>query len=171
MASILLDVVQMRFQFRRRFLSHKETQHSLMPIKQNVEENNVYLGKSSFFEGRLTLEGVFRLDGKVQGEIFHKGTMIMSETAVVKGKIEVNALILNGMIQGEVNAKERIEIHSQGRLFGSISTPVLVIQDGGVFEGNCKMGKKPTGENIQEIVESRLPEASTFDTFDGEPPV
>lgn len=134
-----------------------------MPIKQNPEENNVYLGKNSFFEGRLTLEGVFRLDGTVQGEIFHQGTLIMSETAIVKGKVEVSALILNGQVEGEVNAKERIEIHSQGRLFGTISTPVLVIQDGGVFEGNCKMGKKPADENIREVVESRLPEASTVD--------
>jgi len=154
----------MRFQFTRPFLSHKETQGSLMPIKQNLEETNVYLGKNSFFEGRLTLEGVFRLDGKVQGEIFHKGTLIMSETAIVKGKIEVSALILNGMVEGEVNAKERIEIHSRGRLFGTLSTPVLVVQDGGVFEGNCKMGMKPADESIREGMESQLPEASTFDS-------
>ena len=135
-----------------------------MPMKQNLEETNVYLGKSSFFEGRLTLEGVFRLDGKVQGEIFHKGTLIMSETGVVKGKIEVSALILNGMVEGEVNATERVEIHSQGRLFGTISTPILVVQDGGVFEGNCKMGIKPADESIREGMENNLPETSTFDS-------
>lgn len=131
-------------------------------MKQNLEENNVYLGKNSFFEGRLTLEGVFRLDGKVHGEIFHQGTLIMSETAIIKGKVEVNALILNGTVEGEVNAKERIEIHSQGRLLGTISTPVLVIQDGGIFEGNCKMGMKRADETIREAVETALPEASTL---------
>ena len=135
-----------------------------MPMKQNLEENNVYLGKNSFFEGKLTLEGVFRLDGKVQGEIFHKGTLIMSETAIVRGKVEVSALILNGMVEGEVNAKERIEIHSKGRLLGTISTPVLVIQDGGVFEGNCRMGIKPIDESVPEGVESHLPGASTSDS-------
>lgn len=133
-------------------------------MKQNLEENNVYLGKNSFFEGKLTLEGVFRLDGKVQGEIFHKGTLIMSETAIVRGKVEVSALILNGMVEGEVNAKERIEIHSKGRLLGTISTPVLVIQDGGVFEGNCRMGIKPIDESVPEGVESHLPDASTSDS-------
>jgi len=135
-----------------------------MPMKHNVEENNVYLGKHSFFEGRLTLEGVFRLDGKVQGEIFHQGTLIMSETALVKGKIEVSVLILNGMVEGEVNAKERIEIHSKGRLLGTISTPVLVIQDGGVFEGNCKMGIKPIDESVRESAEGQIPDTSTVDT-------
>ena len=128
-----------------------------MPTKQNLEENNVYLGKNSFFEGRLTLEGVFRLDGRVEGEIFHKGTLIMSETAIIKGKVEVSALILNGTVEGEVNAKERVEIHSRGRLFGTIFTPVLVIQDGGVFEGNCKMGKKPGNESDPEGAKGQLP--------------
>ncbi len=135
-----------------------------MPTKQNLEENNVYLGKHSFFEGRLKLEGVFRLEGKVQGEIFHNGTLIMSETGIVKGKVEVSVLILNGMVEGEVNAKERIEIHAKGRLFGTISTPALVIQDGGVFEGNCKMGMKPHEESIREGVESQVPDASILDS-------
>lgn len=132
-------------------------------MKQSLEENNVYLGKNSCFEGRLTLEGVFRLDGKVKGEIFHKGTLIMSETAMIQGKVEVNALFLNGMLEGEVNAKERIEIHSRGRLLGNIFTPVLVIQDGGVFEGNCKMGKKPAHEDDPEDAESQPSDAPALD--------
>ncbi len=154
-------MVNTRFRFMRRFLSHEGTQLSSMAMKQPLEENNVYLGKNSFFEGRLTLEGVFRLDGKVKGEIFHKGTLIMSETAVIKGKIEVSVLILDGMIEGEVNARERVEIHSRGRLFGDIFTPVLVIQDGGIFEGNCKMKKKPADENVPEGAESQLPDSNS----------
>jgi cytoskeletal protein CcmA (bactofilin family) len=112
-------------------------------MKQNLEENSVFLGKNSVFEGKMTFEGVFRVDGKVEGEIFHSGTLIMSETAVIKGKVEVDALILNGIVEGEVNAKERVEIHSRGKLYGTILTPVLVIEDGGILEGNCKMGLNP----------------------------
>ena len=102
-------------------------------MKQNLEENSVFLGKNSVFEGKMTFEGVFRVDGKVEGEIFHGGTLIMSETAVVKGKVEVDALILNGIVEGEVNAKERVEIHSRGKLYGTILTPVLIIEDGGIL--------------------------------------
>ncbi len=116
-------------------------------MKQNLEEINVFLGKNSVFEGKMTFEGVFRVDGKVEGEIFHSGTLIMSETAVIKGKVEVDALILNGIVEGEVNAKERVEIHSRGKLYGTILTPVLIIQDGGILEGNCKMGSKSDNES------------------------
>jgi cytoskeletal protein CcmA (bactofilin family) len=116
-------------------------------MKQNLEEINVFLGKDSVFEGKMTFEGVFRVDGKVEGQIFHSGTLIMSETAVIKGKVEVDALILNGIVEGEVNAKERVEIHSRGKLYGTIFTPVLIIQDGGILEGNCKMGSKSDNES------------------------
>jgi cytoskeletal protein CcmA (bactofilin family) len=119
-------------------------------MKQNLEEIDVFLGKDSVFEGKMTFEGVFRLDGKVEGEIFNSGTLVMSETAVVKGKVEVNALMLNGIVEGEVNAKERVEIHSRGKLYGTIFTPTLVIQDGGIFEGNCRMGVKSDSKSDLE---------------------
>jgi cytoskeletal protein CcmA (bactofilin family) len=123
-------------------------------MKQNLEENSVFLGKNSVFEGKMTFEGVFRVDGKVEGEIFRSGTLIMSETAVIKGKVEVDALILNGIVEGEVTAKERVEIHSRGKLYGTILTPVLVIEDGGIFEGNCKMGSKSDNGRTLESTEN-----------------
>jgi len=108
-------------------------------MKQNLEEINVFWGKNSAFNGKIISEGIFRLDGKMEGEIFHSGTLIIGETAVIKGKVEANALTLNGVIVGEVTAKERVEIHPRGKLYGTLSTPILVVQDGGIFEGNCKM--------------------------------
>ncbi len=114
----------------------------MMTMKQNLDEINVFWGKDSLFNGKMTSEGIFRLDGKVEGEISHNGTLIIGETAVIKGKVEVNTLTLNGMLEGEVTAKERLEIHSKGKLYGTISTPILVILDGGIFEGDCRMGSK-----------------------------
>ena len=103
------------------------------------EEISGYLGKETVFEGKMTFEGVFRLDGKFEGQIFDSGTLIVGETAVVKGKIGVNSIIINGLLEGEVNAKGRTEIHSTGKFYGNIVTPVLTINEGGIFEGHCKM--------------------------------
>ena len=126
-------------------------------MKQNLEEINVFWGKNSGFKGRIISEGIFRLDGKLEGEIFHKGILIISETAVIKGKLEVNALTLNGLIEGEVAAKERVEIHAKGKLYGNIFTPALVIQDGGIFEGNCKMGTRSNNGSDLEASEKAIP--------------
>jgi cytoskeletal protein CcmA (bactofilin family) len=122
-------------------------------MKQNLEEINVFWGKDSAFHGKIISEGIFRLDGKMEGEIFHGGTLIIGDTAVIKGKVEVNALTLNGMVEGEVTAKERVEIHSRGKLYGNISTPILVIHDGGIFEGNCKMGARSNHKSDLEGAE------------------
>jgi len=51
-------------------------------------------------EGLRKSEGIFRLDWKVEEEIFHRGTLILGEPAVIKEKLEANALILNGMVEG-----------------------------------------------------------------------
>jgi len=119
-------------------------------MKQNLEEINVFLDKGSMFNGKMTSEGIFRLDGKMEGEIFHTGTLIIGETAVIKGNLEVNVLILNGKLEGEVNAKERMEIHSRGKLYGTVYTPIFVLQDGGIFEGNCKMDAQSENESNRE---------------------
>ncbi len=119
-------------------------------MKQNSEEINVFWGKDSLLKGIVNSEGIFRLDGKVEGEINHRGTLIIGETAVIKGKVEATTLILNGILEGEVTAKERMEIHASGKLYGTIVTPVFVIQDGGIFEGNCKMGARSgAGSNLE----------------------
>ena len=103
------------------------------------EEISAYLGKETVFEGKMTFEGVFRLDGKFEGEILESGTLIVGETAIVKGKIVLNTIIINGLVEGDVIAKARVEIHSTGKVLGTLSTPILTINEGGTFEGNCKM--------------------------------
>jgi cytoskeletal protein CcmA (bactofilin family) len=121
------------------------------PEKQDSEEISVFWGQNSLFEGKMTSEGIFRLDGKVEGEIFHGGTLIIGETAIIKGKVQVKALILNGTLEGEVTAKERVQIDSRGKLYGTIFTPIFVIEDGGIFEGNCRMRAKSDIESNFEV--------------------
>jgi cytoskeletal protein CcmA (bactofilin family) len=103
------------------------------------EEISAYLGKETVFEGKMTFEGVFRLDGKFEGEIFESGTLIVGETSHIKGKIGVNVIVINGTVEGEVYAKARVEIHSTGKVYGKLFTPILTINEGGIFEGHSKM--------------------------------
>lgn len=112
-----------------------------------AEEVSAFLGKESAFEGKMTFEGVFRLDGKFDGEIFESGTLIVGETATVRGKVDVNTIIIHGHVEGEVYAKGRVEIHSTGKLYGNLFTPVITINEGGIFEGHCRMEGKQNRED------------------------
>ncbi len=111
------------------------------------EEISGYFGKEVVFEGKMTFEGIFRLDGKFEGEIFESGTLIVGETAVVKGKIEANTIVINGHVEGEVCAKGRVEIHPTGKFYGNLLTPILTVDEGGFFDGNCKMEGRVDKEN------------------------
>lgn len=110
------------------------------------EEICAFLGREAFFEGKMTFRGIFRLDGRFEGEIFDSGTLIVGETATVRGKIGVHTIVINGIVEGEVRAAERIEIHPTGKFSGTLFTPKLVIQEGGILNGQCEMGGKPTRE-------------------------
>ena len=103
------------------------------------EEISAFLGRETSFEGKMTFEGVFRLEGRFEGEVFESGTLIVGEAAAVKGKIGVNTIIINGLVEGELYAKERVEIHSTGKFYGNLLTPTLVINEGGILEGHCRM--------------------------------
>src|SRR4030066_218480 len=105
------------------------------------EEISAFLGKETSFEGKMTFQGMFRLEGRFEGEIFESGTLIVGESAVIKGKIGVHTLIINGYVEGEVYARGRVEVHSAGKLYGNLITASLIISEGGIFEGYCKMEK------------------------------
>ncbi len=108
-------------------------------LSEMHEEISAFLGKETLFEGKMTFRGVFRLDGKFEGEIFESGTLIVGESAHIKGKIGVKTIIINGHVEGELRAVERVEIHSTGKFFGILITPALIINEGGIFDGHCKM--------------------------------
>lgn len=100
-----------------------------------------FLGKNTSFEGKMSFEGMVRLDGKFDGEIFSGDILIIGDTAIVNAKIKVGTLLVDGKVTGNVHAIDKIEIHSTGKLNGNINTPALVIKEGGVFDGTCKMDK------------------------------
>lgn len=90
-------------------------------------------------EGCLKFAGTLIINGKLRGEILSSGTLLVGETAEVEGDVRVNTAIVSGQVTGNLIARERIELRSGARITGDIVTPALVLDEGVVFEGNCKM--------------------------------
>ena len=149
-------------------LGRKEEISDAMPRQATVEQIrlNALLGKGSEFEGKLTFEGSVRIDGKFSGEILSNDTLIIGEGAKVKAEITVGTVVIHGQVLGNIRANQAVEIHAPGRLKGNIVTPVLQIERGVIFEGNCVMentrdkmdhvsqgGKsnKPAGDPKEEV--------------------
>jgi cytoskeletal protein CcmA (bactofilin family) len=102
---------------------------------------NAFLGEGTSFKGTLTFEGTVRIDGRLEGEIFTKDTLVIGEGAQVNAAIHAGVVVISGTVHGNITAERKIDIHASGRLFGNISTPSLVIEEGVVFEGSCTMGQ------------------------------
>jgi cytoskeletal protein CcmA (bactofilin family) len=102
-------------------------------------EIKAFLGEGTDFKGILTFEGTVRVDGKLEGEVYTKDTLIVGESAVVNAEINVNTIVISGVVRGNINATGKIEVHRPGKLFGNVNTPSLFIEEGVIFEGNCTM--------------------------------
>jgi len=103
------------------------------------DEINAFLGKDTEFEGKLTFRGAVRIDGHFTGEIFTEGTLIVGESANIESDIHVSHIIISGEIRGNIIADDKIEIHAPGKVFGNIQAPTVILEEGVIFEGNCRM--------------------------------
>jgi cytoskeletal protein CcmA (bactofilin family) len=110
---------------------------------QQIEQGNenfTLLGKGTDFKGVVSFDGTVRIDGRVEGEIYISGTLIVGEHAVIEGVVSVGVLMNSGKINGTVTALEKIQILKPGVLVGDIRTPVIAIEEGSRFHGMCDMG-------------------------------
>jgi cytoskeletal protein CcmA (bactofilin family) len=98
-----------------------------------------FLDEGVRLEGTLELPGTFRLDATVKGNIVSNHSLILGEGAHVEGQIEGNHIAISGHFDGVIFAKGRVEIQSKGVVTGEIHTPCLVIEAGGIFDGQCHM--------------------------------
>ena len=97
------------------------------------------IGEGISVEGTLNLQDhVLRLDGRLEGKIIGQGALIVGEKGLIQGEIHVGSLILGGRVEGKVTAQEGIHITPTGKLFGTALTSQLVIDEGGIFEGESK---------------------------------
>jgi cytoskeletal protein CcmA (bactofilin family) len=127
-----------------------------------------FLGKNTSFEGKMSFEGMVRLDGRFDGEIFSGDVLIIGETAIINAKIKVGTLLVDGKVTGNVHASDKIEIHSTGKLNGDITTAALVIEEGGVFDGTCKMdkGAEEAVKKVTSFMEREAEEEKAVDLMD-----
>ena len=117
------------------------------------DDINAFLGKDTSFEGKLSFSGAVRIDGHFKGKIFTEGTLIVGESAVLESDIHVSHIIISGEIRGNITADSRIEIHTPGKVFGNMESPIVVLDEGVVFEGNCRMQKiKQAGDKRLAVV-------------------
>ncbi len=100
---------------------------------------NGLLDRGCSFEGKLMFDGTVQINGDFRGEILSDGTLVIGAEAHVNARIQVDALVVEGSVQGLVEAKGRIELRRGSPLLANIGTQSLIIEDGAIFQGQCQM--------------------------------
>ncbi len=98
-----------------------------------------YLGSDTVYEGKLSFKGTVRVEGRFTGDITSDGTLNVGKDAQVHGTIAVGELLLSGHFNGEVTAKRRVVVYASGVLEGTLQTPSLLTEEGGIIEGQITM--------------------------------
>src|ERR1700720_1306368 len=104
-----------------------------------VNEFTGFLDKGVRFEGTLEASGVFRMDAEMKGNLLSTHSLTLGEGARVEGQIEGNHIVIAGKFDGVIFAKGRVEIQAKGVVTGEVHSPCLVVEPGGIFDGQCHM--------------------------------
>lgn len=115
---------------------------------------NGFLDAGSHINGELHFEDTFRIDGKLTGHAISEGDLVVGDTGEVDAELRVGRVFISGTVRGKIRAAQRVEITADGRVFADIDTPSLVIEDGALFEGSCRMKSRRQGETAKV---ARLP--------------
>ena len=105
------------------------------PIKSLIATGSKIEGNLRFTEG-------LRVDGQVIGDLRanpdQPSILVISEEAIVQGAIDADHVIINGTVNGPVNARELLELQPRARIEGDITYKALEMHQGAVISGTLK---------------------------------
>ncbi len=110
---------------------------------KNTEKLESFIGINSSFRGDVDSKGTLRVDGVVEGNIA-ADWVIIGEKARIVGNIIARGIVVGGKIDGNLMAKEIVEIKSKGQINGEIISKKLVVAEGGMFDGKSTMHREET---------------------------
>jgi cytoskeletal protein CcmA (bactofilin family) len=104
-------------------------------------ELTAFIDEGSEMEGRYTFRGTVMLNGAFKGEISSEDTLIIGERAVLHADVRVGRLTVSGQVTGNLSATERVELRRTARVAGDVQAPVVVVEEGVLFDGHCRMSR------------------------------
>lgn len=106
------------------------------------------------FSGVMHGEGVVQVEGVMEGEIELKGSVSVTTSGLVRGPITADVIRVAGRIEGNVTAREHFRLEKTGEINGDISTPSLVVEDGGRLNGRSTMLTPERGQPAAAVAAS-----------------
>lgn len=110
-----------------------------MGRNKDAGQINGLIDRGCSFEGKLTFDGSVQVNGDFRGQILSDGTLIVGPEAKIQAEIQIDTIVVEGSIEGTIEAKQRIELRRGANVVGDIITPALMVEDGAMFQGRSQM--------------------------------
>lgn len=111
-------------------------------LARDIKEGTLsgFVGGGTVVTGEANFKAMMRIDGHLSGRVSSSsGTLIVGNNGKVDANIEVAVAVIHGTINGDIIATQRLELGRSAKVNGNIQTPSLIIEQGAIFEGSCKM--------------------------------
>jgi cytoskeletal protein CcmA (bactofilin family) len=136
-------------------------------LARDIKEGTLsgFVGGGTVVTGEANFKAMMRVDGHLSGRVSSSsGTLIVGANGKVDANIEVAVAVIHGTINGDIIATQRLELGRAAKVNGNIQTPSLIIEQGAMFEGSCKMVQmsqaadkaKNNNKNEQPLDTSRM---------------
>ncbi len=117
------------------------------------------IGRGIHINGDITFNNQINVEGKVTGKLLSEsGTLTIGETGQLEAHVQVGVCVIHGTLVGDLIAKSRVEIRRTGRLQGNVIAPVLLVEEGAIFNGTIRMDQQADTrrltENKSDVVET-----------------
>ena len=109
-------------------------------ISTKPDDFSTVIGPDAQFKGELTFQGGVRVDGQFEGTIQTPGKVFVSKGGKLKAEVKAGHIALEGQVDGNLNAEDRIELRATAQLRGDVRASKLLVVEGATFVGRCELG-------------------------------
>ncbi|MFM9904441.1 MAG: polymer-forming cytoskeletal protein [Pyrinomonadaceae bacterium] len=113
-------------------------------MARDIKEGRLsgFVGHGTTLTGETEFHAMLRIDGHLIGTVSSEsGTLIVGTNGQVDANIMVAAAMINGTVNGDVFATEKLHLGRTARVLGNIHSPRLIVEEGAILEGSCNMLK------------------------------
>ena len=125
-----------------------------MALKVDDISINTIIGKGSSITGNLKINGFVRLDGDIDGNLETDGNIIIGDSARIRGDVKAKAVIVGGIVVGNILAQESAKLLSNSAVLGDVISRKVQVEDKATFHGHCISIKDE--DHFQKISDSYL---------------
>ncbi|MFQ5674655.1 MAG: polymer-forming cytoskeletal protein, partial [bacterium] len=117
-----------------------------------------FLDQGTEIIGDLRFSDVLHFHGRFNGRVISDGELVVGESGVLEGDIEIGSLTLSGTIKGNIVARQRVHLLKTSRVIGDVCTPILRVDEGTNWEGSISTTTKSKSHEAVQKAENKVRE-------------